>query len=44
MRDMRVSSWPIYRLAGSLEYLAGGWREATPHCIVICLGLIIGYN
>ena len=31
---MGVPVWPI-RTAGSWGYLAGSWREATPHCVTI---------
>ena len=35
---MRVLVWSIRR-AGSWGYLAGSWREATPHFIIILMNI-----
>ena len=38
IRHMRVPIFPMKR-TGSLGYLAGSWRETTPHFIIILINL-----
>ena len=38
VRYMKVPSGPMRR-TGSWGYLAGSWRKATPHCIIIVMNI-----